>query len=226
MASALNLLLSPNATNRTELRDAYNLALAQAEVLYIASAYLTEWDTSYKLGKACRSVVFLVGTDFNLTRKEAMRNVLRWVPKHISFSFTAISSQSGNFHPKIVAWKSSRGKYRCIVGSSNLSKAAFSGNHEANVMMEISRMDFTRVCSWLDAVASDPSSSPIDKDWIEHHYTEAKISPKSKKETGVLKIKHSVLPHGPSCARAVRKRRVKQGSFDQIAKRLGSAALR
>ena len=30
-----------------------------------------------------------------------MLNVLAWIPKHISFSFLAVQSQSGGFHPKI-----------------------------------------------------------------------------------------------------------------------------
>lgn len=59
MTSSAKLLLSPNAPNQNELRDAYSLALDEAEELYIASAYLTEWDTAYKLGKACKSLVFL-----------------------------------------------------------------------------------------------------------------------------------------------------------------------
>ncbi len=111
MTSSAKLLLSPNAPIQNELRDVYNLALDEAEELYIASAYLTEWDTAYKLGTACKSLVFLVGTDFNLTRKQAMRNVLRWVPKQIAFSFKAIDAPSGNFHPKIVAWKAADGRH-------------------------------------------------------------------------------------------------------------------
>ena len=119
----MQIVLNPDATKSTELRDLYNRALGEAEELYIASAYLTEWDVSHKLGSACRRVVFLVGTDFGLTRKAAMLNVLRWIPKGISFSFLAVQSQTGGFHPKIVAWKTRAGKCRCLIGSSNLSKA-------------------------------------------------------------------------------------------------------
>ena len=174
----MKILLNPNATKRTELRDLYNHALDEAEELYIASAYLTNWDASHKLGSACKRVVFLVGTDFGLTRKAAMLNVLAWIPKHISFSFLAVQSQSGGFHPKIVAWKTHSGKYYCMIGSSNLSKAAFSNNCEANVVTEIC-LDFARICAWLDLVSTD--SSPISKDWIKHHYTEAKVAHKEKK---------------------------------------------
>jgi hypothetical protein len=221
----MKILLNPNATKRTELRDVYNHALDEAEELYIASAYLTNWDASHKLGSACKRVVFLVGTDFGLTRKAAMLNVLAWIPKHISFSFLAVQSQSGGFHPKIVAWKTHSGKYYCMIGSSNLSKAAFSNNCEANVVTEISSLDFARICAWLDLVSTD--SSPISKDWIKHHYTEAKVAHKERKaDKSVIQIKPSDLPHGAACARAVRENRHKQAAFQQISKPIRAAAVR
>jgi len=166
-----------------------------------------------------------VGTDFGLTRKAAMLNVLRWIPRNISFTFLAVQSQSGGFHAKIVAWKAHSGKYYCMIGSSNLSKAAFSNNCEANVMTEISSRDFARLSAWLDSVSTE--SSPISKDWIKHHYTEAKVAHKGKKaEKNAFQIKPSDLPHGAACARAVRDNRRKQASFHEIAKPIRAAAVR
>jgi len=55
--TAMQIVLNPDATKRAELRDLYNRALGEAEELYIASAYLTDWDTNYKLGLGCRRVV-------------------------------------------------------------------------------------------------------------------------------------------------------------------------
>jgi hypothetical protein len=221
----MQILLSPNATKLSELRDVYNRALDEAEELYIASAYLTEWDLSHKLGSACKRVVFLVGTDFGLTRKAAMLNVLRWVPEHISFTFLAVQSQRGGFHPKIVAWKARSGKHYCLIGSSNLSKAAFSNNCEANVMTEVSSHDFARLCAWLDSVSTE--SSPISKDWIKHHYTEAKPAYKGKKAgNNVIQIKPADLPSGAACARFVRQHRRQQATFHEIAKPIRAAATR
>jgi len=221
----MQILLSPNTTKLTELREVYNRALDEAEELYIASAYLTEWDASHKLSSACKRVVFLVGTDFGLTRKAAMLNVLSWIPKRISFSFLAVPSQTGGFHPKIVAWKTHSGKYRCMIGSSNLSKAAFSNNCEANVVTNISSHDFARICAWLDLVSTD--SSPISKDWIKHHYTEGKTARKGVKAAqNVFQIKPSDLPRGPACVRAVRDNRHKQAAFQQIGEPIRVAAER
>jgi hypothetical protein len=223
----MQIVLNPNATKCAELRDLYNCALGEAEELYIASAYLTDWDVSYKLGPTCKRVVFLVGTDFGLTRKAAMLNVLRWVPKRISFSFLAVQSRTGGFHPKVVAWKTRSGKCHCIIGSSNLSKAAFFDNCEANVMAEISSRDFARICAWLDSVSTN--SSPISTDWIKHHYTEAKVGGKGsgqKADNRVIQIKPSDLPRGSACARAVRRRRRQQAAFQEIARPIRTAAVR
>ena len=225
MGLQCRFFLSPNAAKLTEVRDVYNRALAEAEELYIASAYLTDWDISYRLSSACKRIVFLVGTDFGLTRKAAMLNVLRWIPKHIPSSFLAVQSHTGGFHPKIVVWKTHSGKYYCLIGSSNLSKAAFSKNCEANVMTETSSHDFKRICAWLDSVATD--SSPISKDWIEHHYREAPVAHKGGKEgRNIIQIKPSNLPRGPACARFVRRHRQQQAAFHEIAKPLRAAALR
>jgi hypothetical protein len=222
---SMQIVLNPNATKRTELRDIYSRALDEAEELYIASAYLTDWDASYKLGSACKRVVFLVGTDFGLTRKAAMLNVLRWIPKRISFSFSAVQSQSGGFHPKLVAWKTHSGECHCLIGSSNLSKAAFSDNYEANVMTDVSSLDFARLCAWLDSVSA--YSSPISKDWIKHHYKEAQISYKGRKaDHRVIQLKQTDLPRGRACAQAVQQRRQQQAAFQKIGKSIRIAAAR
>jgi hypothetical protein len=94
MEFSMRILLSPNPNKQpAELGDLYTDALSQAEELYLATAYLTDWNTAYKLNKACRQVTFLVGTDFGLTRKKAILDVLRWLPQDIGVSFLAIPQQ-------------------------------------------------------------------------------------------------------------------------------------
>jgi hypothetical protein len=223
MEVSVQIVLNPAGTKRAELRDVYNRALDEAEELYIASAYLTDWDASYRLSSKCKRVVFLVGTDFGLTRKAAMLNVLDWIPKGIPFSFLAVQSQPGGFHPKIVTWKAASGKCHCLIGSSNLSKAAFSDNYEANVMTEISSRDFARVREWLESVSQ--FSSPISKDWINHHYKEAKLRPKKRgTDSRVIQLKQTDLPHGRACAQAVRQHRQQQAAFREIGGPIRKAA--
>ena len=220
----MKILLSPNVGKATELRDVYKRAFSEAEEIYIASAYLTDWNSSYKLQAGCKRLVFLVGTDFGLTRKAALLDVLRWIPQHIS-SFGAVPQQDGGFHPKIVAWKTRSGQFHCMIGSSNLSKAAFSTNYEANLLTQISLDEFKRMSSWLDSVFD--LSFPVSEDWIKYHYTEAKLVHKGgAPDKSVLEIAASDLPSGPACEKAVRDSRGQQASFVEIEKPIRTAAAR
>ncbi|MGA2203700.1 MAG: phospholipase D family protein [Terriglobales bacterium] len=219
----MQILLSPNVKQSTELRDAYNQALKEAEELYIASAYLTDWDVTHKLGSACKRVTFVVGTNFGLTRKAAMLNVLRWMPKRgVSFSFGAVP-HSVDFHPKVVAWKARSGKYYCIIGSSNLSKAGFSINYEANVLLQIGSHEFDQLRKWLTSVVA----TSVSEDWINNHYKEAPVFRRGKgTDISVLRIKPSDLPHGADSEDRVREKRQRQAAFGQIGEKIRVAARR
>jgi len=119
----MKIVLNPDIDKPSALRVAYDRAFKEATELYIASAYLTEWNASNPLNKVCKRVLFVVGTDFGLSRKKAMFEVLRWIPKGASFLFKAVPRNQlpGGFHPKVVFWKTKSGERYCVLGSSNLS---------------------------------------------------------------------------------------------------------
>ncbi len=79
-----------------------------------------------------------------MSRKKAMLEVLRWTPKGASFLINAVSQSGppGGFHPKIIFWKAASGKHYCVLGSANLSKAAFHHNYEANAFSLITKKEF------------------------------------------------------------------------------------
>jgi hypothetical protein len=210
----MRIILSGGGKESRELRRLYDRALKEAEDLYIASAYLTEWDPKWKLGSACRKLVFVVGRDFGLTRKSAMLSVLTCLPKGVS-SFFAADTETG-FHPKIVAWKTGSGKHYCIVGSSNLSRAGFSANYEANVFSPISAREFERLRIWIDSM----DVTPITEEWIADHYEEAQRPRRGKVASVPIQIKIKLLPNSSSCAQSVQKRRHNQKAFTNIARRL------
>lgn len=111
-----------------------------------------------------------------------------------------------------------------MIGSSNLSKAAFSTNYEANVLNAISSAEFIRVSAWLDAISEQ--SSPVDSDWIRHHYKEAKLArPGKNAAITSTQIHPSKLPSGAACARMVRRHLKGQSSFREIANPIRRAAL-
>jgi hypothetical protein len=97
--------------------------------------------------------VFIVGTDFGLSRKAAIRSALAWMPKHGSCQLLAAPRMaSGGFHPKVVAWRTKTGRHYVLLGSSNLSKAAFGKNYEANAFGSISASQFKAITKWLESL--------------------------------------------------------------------------
>ncbi len=209
----MKLLLSRDIDCVDNLRGLYLRAFREAEEIYIASAYLTDWNHRDKLSSHCKRVVFIAGTDFGLTRKAALRGVLRWMPRKDGFTFSAVSERG--FHPKIVAWKTRLGRSYCVVGSSNLSRAAFSGNREANVFSSISAGDYRRIRDWIEDVAT----VPVTPEWIEHHYEEAKRAVGGKPPSTPI-VHFRFVPNGPRCIASVMKRRREWVAFASARERL------
>jgi hypothetical protein len=218
----MQVLLSPNKSQPDQLRLIYARAIREATELYIASAYLTDWNGGQAVGKACKQIVFIVGTDFGLSRKAAMRNVLRWMPKRGSCLFLAAPKMTaGGFHPKIVAWRSKGGRCYTLTGSSNLSKAAFGGNYEANAFCEISTEQFRAIVKWLEPLFGQ--SVPVTEDWIENHYKEASLKTRGGSAHSFPPTVKLTLPKGPTYVQAVRDRRKQQAAFQKIRSRISAA---
>lgn len=158
----MKLLLLPQSSG-TVLQDVYNRALRKSIHLYIVSAYLTHWDIQDKLGDQCESFTFIVGKDFGITRKSACQNVLDWLPEERKSDFLAAEAIDG-FHPKAAFWRELDGTCHALVGSSNLSKAAFSSNYEANGYSAISEEMFEAAEQWIEQLAGKCVS--LDAHWL------------------------------------------------------------
>jgi len=171
----MELLLLPKRSG-IELQDVYRRALRESTHLYIVSAYLTHWDIEEELGSQCESFKFIVGKDFGITRKAACEDVLEWLPPDRHDDFLAAEAIDG-FHPKAVFWKELNGKCYSLVGSSNLSKAAFSTNYEANGYSLISDKTFNAAEQWIETLTD--KCVTLDENWI-RRYREA-IQPKKPK---------------------------------------------
>jgi len=218
----MQLFLTSSDTEPDQLWKVYAKALSEAAELYIASAYLTDWTVNQPVARKCKEIVFIVGTDFGLTRKAAMRNVLRWMPKHGSCSFLAAPrTPGGGFHPKIVAWRSRNGRYYTLTGSSNLSRAAFGGNYEANVLSPITVRQFRAVQKWLEPLIA--RCIPVTEDWINNHYKEAPIRPGGRGGHSLPPPVKLALPEGPTYEEEVRIRHKQQAAFNKDKKHLTKA---
>lgn len=143
----VELVLLPDSS-KLNLQQLYHRALRFSEELYILSAYLTEWDMSVKLGARCKSFAFIVGKDFGITRREACQKVIKWLPRSRRAHFLVAELITG-FHPKAMFWREPDGSCYALVGSSNLSKAAFATNHEINGYSVISDSNFDSAKTWI-----------------------------------------------------------------------------
>ncbi|EMU4784549.1 phospholipase D family protein, partial [Neisseria gonorrhoeae] len=166
------LFLHSDTPNEKELISIYEKAVSEAVELYIFSAYLTHWDVKNKLNSKLQEFKFIFGQDFGLSKKEAIRKVLKWLPSHLKFTLMVAQGIQG-FHPKAVFWKNDKNEYYALIGSSNLTHAAFNSNYEANILTKISEQDFIKVKSWADEIAM--KSIPVSEDWLEE-YQEAEIN--------------------------------------------------
>jgi hypothetical protein len=167
----MQLLLQPNSTLVIRaLRGVYRRAFWEAGELYIVSAYLTEWDSSLRINSKCKLGI-VVGKDFGITRKAACKNLLQWLPSNRKDCFYA-AEYIGGFHPKAMFWKNKAGRFYCLVGSSNLTKAAFDANYEANAYAPISAKQFVHARSWFRDIIY--KSVVVDDRWISD-YVEATI---------------------------------------------------
>ena len=168
----MELILLPDTSQR-RLREIYKRALTQSNELVIVSAYLTEWDASIPLGEKCKSFRLIVGKDFGITRKKACQAVMKWLPKKRLAQFR-VADQIAGFHPKAVFWSEDGEKYFALVGSSNLSRAAFESNHEINGYASIDKPTFEAIKEWVAEVMK--KSVVVSESWLAK-YVEA-IPPK------------------------------------------------
>ncbi len=194
----------------------YQQAFRKAVELFIVTAYLTDWDKSLNLNSNCSRFRFIIGKDFGITRKAACEKVLRWLPASQKDRFM-VADQIDGFHPKAVFWKESEGQCYAIIGSSNLTRAAFESNYEANMYGIISPESYTEAKRWIKRI--EKQSVPVSKDWLDQ-YTEsiANTGQKSAKQIAVASLD---LPNPRGMASAIFDRRKKLAAYLKVKADIG-----
>jgi len=125
----------------------------------------------------------------------------------------------GGFHPKAAFWKDSADKCYAIVGSSNLTRAAFNGNFEANVIAEISAAEFECASNWISEI--EPSCVPVSEDWLAQYVESNQTGRKAGRAARPEKMGKSVaqpvvslkIPRPAGMARELNNRRVVLENF-------------
>lgn len=89
------LILLPEDSSK--LQKIYDVAICEARSLIIATAFLTDWPVKKMLNDKCEEVTILCGVGFGLTRKNALENLLKWLPS--KFKTELYASSSGSHFP-------------------------------------------------------------------------------------------------------------------------------
>lgn len=209
----MNLVLLPDSGQKL-LEHYYANALKKAVELYIVSAYLTHWEAPAKLNDGCDAFRFIVGKDFGITRKEACKKVMQWLPSRLGGQFMVAVDIDG-FHPKAMFWREGDGSLHALVGSSNLTGAAFSRNHEANVYFQPSTAQFAEARFWIKKM--EQACISVSEDWLKI-YREAPqggpIGQKGKSSSEEL-LEALKLPRIAGAAAIVRRRRQQIESYSR-----------
>lgn len=158
--------------DESSLQDVYARAFSEAQELFIVSAFLTEWPSGLKLNSHCAAFLLVVGADFGTTRRAALESAIKWLPRRFRGSVLAFNQKGVNFHPKAVLWREDDGSCHFLIGSSNLTRAAFEGNVEANVTLRLSEEEYEQALGWLREI--EERSVEVNDRWLER-YKEAPI---------------------------------------------------
>lgn len=211
----MRILLGPSHNGHAELTRSYRRAIKSSKELYIATAFLTNWATRDRLSPSCHKFLFLVGTDFGLTRKLACENVLTWLPRKFKSDFLAVpSSHEGSFHPKVIAWKGLDNRFYTIIGSSNLTEAAFNSNIEANVELELSGKEYERIVRWIEEIGK--GCQVINDDWLSQYKERNYSRPKGESSHKAGRVIQLQIPAGKKYDNAIFERRRQQRKFKDI----------
>jgi len=212
----MNILLHPDSEKN--LSEHYQRAFQEAIELFIVTAYLTEWDETLTLNPDCHNFRIIIGKDFGITRRAACEAVMRWLPSKRKGQFMVADMISG-FHPKAVFWKDRDGNCFTIIGSSNLTHAAFNTNFEANVFSSISTGEYSAAKIWVKSI--EKLSVPISEDWL-NKYKEAiptgGTKRTSKEKNNEQKPKPVVafnLPRPQGMRKAINRRRIQLATYNE-----------
>ena len=163
------MLHTPNG--QSELSAYYQQAFDNAVELFLVTAFLTDWDDSLKINRNCRAFRLIIGKDFGITRKTACEKVMSWLPARRKRQFL-VADRIGGFHPKAIFWKEPSGHSFGVVGSSNMTRAAFELNYEVNTFSRLSAAEYARAREWVAGV--EKQSAVVTPDWL-HRYKEAPL---------------------------------------------------
>ena len=107
-------------------------------------------------------------------RVKRLLSVLNWLPNNKKHGLLVAENISG-FHPKCLVW-SKNNQYYSLIGSSNLTVAAFTNNYEINIVNEITFEEYTNFKTWFESIKKQCIA--VSDDWLEQ-YKESLLTAKN-----------------------------------------------
>lgn len=209
----MSLYLHPKPD--TSLVDAYASAFKNASEIFVLSAFLRDW-RNFDISDDCINATLVVGKDFGITRKRALTDALAWKQKCSDICHFFVADQIDGFHPKIVMWKEPSGCY-LIIGSSNLTVAAFKSNYEANIRIEIDEERYQEVGNWIADILAQ--SRPVTQKWIDTYQEAAfpiRTNQVSQAPPSPPNPNNLRLPKFPGLPKAIAERKERITAFEDI----------
>lgn len=176
MPEAVQFLLDHNS-----LCDSLRRAAAGA----VSARILTAWATcgaGIDCLRACRAPDrrAIIGTTFAATEPEALHKLMR-----LGFEVRVIDQlpDGGTFHPKVYLFGQRDGTIVVMLGSANLTHAAFTTNAEAMVLTRVPRTAASQLVELFEGYWCCSAVGPITDEWFEAYVDKYGVAVSSRKDS-------------------------------------------
>jgi hypothetical protein len=120
------------------------------------------------------------------------------------------------FHPKAMLWVDSHSERFSLIGSSNLTRAAFERNYEANIYSEISSEDYATAKKWVKEI--EGQSVIVSEDWLETYQESVPSSGGNSQKSGTKNPSAIIsleLPTPPDIDELLKARRKQLRTYEE-----------
>jgi hypothetical protein len=142
---------------------------------------------------------------------------MKWLPSNRRHEFM-VADRIAGFHPKAMFWKDSQNEMHAIIGSSNLTPAAFETNYEANMYSKLGKEEYAKAKEWIKRI--EKQSLVVSEDWLDKYreMPSSRGGRSKRKDDSELEIEPLVpfkLPRPHGMSKIIGDRRQQLASFEE-----------
>lgn len=169
MLSAVQFLIDHHS-----LRDSLRRAAHGAVSVRILAAWAT-CGVGVECLSNCRAPHkrAVIGTTFAVTEPAALQRLMR-----LGFDLRVVDQlpNGGTFHPKMYLFEQPDGTFVTLVGSANLTDAAFTRNSEVLVRMHMAAASVSKLVTHFERCWSGDSAQPVTDAWFDAYAERYRIA--------------------------------------------------